>query len=326
MRTEQLEYVAAVSRLGSFRRAAEELHISQPALSETVRNLERELGVDLFQRGRSGASLTADGQDLLAHVAGVIDAVDGLRRAAGAQHQMSRMVRVATVNAGTVPVLTPAIAAFRLEHPDTQVEIVGAQEEEIHRGLREGSFDLGLVTRFPGDDVPPELDATVLLSSPPVACVRPDHPLATQPSVSIDDLLRAPLITMRAGYLMHRYLHRLLGERRPRVAYSAEGAEMGKLLVAEGLGVTVLPQFSVIGDPLERCGLITCRPLAEDQGAVIDLDVRRWRSAPRGRSVSELHRRFLDQAQVWSSHCAAVGTGAGAVSEPLVVPADALAR
>ena len=68
MRTEQLEYVAAVARLGSFRRAAEELHISQPALSETVRNLERELGVDIFERDRSGASLSADGRDLLSHV------------------------------------------------------------------------------------------------------------------------------------------------------------------------------------------------------------------------------------------------------------------
>jgi DNA-binding transcriptional LysR family regulator len=311
MRTEQLEYVAAVSRLGSFRRAADELHISQPALSETVRNLERELGVDIFQRGRSGASLTADGQELLAHVAGVIDAVDGLRRAAGSHHQMSRMVRVATVNAGTVPVLTPAIAAFRLEHPDTQVEIIGAQEEEIHRGLREGTFDLGLVTRLPGDDVPPELDSSVLISSPPVVCLRPDDPLAAQESVSVEDLLRSPLIVMRAGYLMHRYLHRLLSERGARVAYSAEGAEMGKLLVVEGLGITVLPQFSVIGDPLERCGLIVCRPLADDRGTVVDLDVRRWRSAPRGRSVSELHRRFLDQARVWSSHCRAVGTASG---------------
>jgi len=305
MRTEQLEYVAAISRLGSFRRAAEELHISQPALSETVRNLERELGVDIFQRGRSGASLTADGQELLAHVAGVIDAVDGLRRAAGAHHHMSRMVRVATVSAGTVPVLTPAIAAFRLEHPATQVEIVGAQEGEIHRGLREGSFDLGLVTRIRGDDVPPELDAATLLAGPPVVCLRPDDPLAERVAVSAEDLLRAPLIMMRAGYLMHRYLHRLLGERRPRAAYSAEGAEMGKLLVAEGLGVTVLPQFSVIGDPLERCGLITCRPIADDGGAVVELDVRRWRSAPRGRSVRELHRRFLDQARGWSARCQA---------------------
>ena len=296
MRTEQLEYVAAVARLGSFRRAAEELHISQPALSETVRNLERELGVDVFQRGRSGASLTDEGRELLAHVAGVIDAVDGLRRAADIHHRSSRMVRVATVNAGTSPVLTPVIAAFRAAHPDTQVEVVGAQETEIHRGLREGSLDLGLITALPDDDAPTELESTRLIAGPAVVCMRPQDELAASAAVTVDELLTAPLIVMRAGYLMHRYLHRLLGERSPRVAYSTDGAEMGKLMVAEGLGVTLLPQFSVIGDPLERGGFITCRPLADDPDAEIELVLRRRRSNARGRSERELHRLFVERA------------------------------
>jgi DNA-binding transcriptional LysR family regulator len=56
MRIEQIEYAAAVARFGSFRRAAEELHISQPALSETVRKLEAELGVNILDRQRTGQS------------------------------------------------------------------------------------------------------------------------------------------------------------------------------------------------------------------------------------------------------------------------------
>jgi DNA-binding transcriptional LysR family regulator len=301
MRTEQLEYAAAVARLGSFRRAAEELHISQPALSETVRNLERELGVDMFQRGRAGASLSDDGRELLAHLTGVLDAVDGLRRAADAHHHTARMVRVATVNAGTSPVLTPVISAFRAMYPDTQVEVVGAQEAEIHRGLREGSLDLGLVTSLPGDDAPPELESARLIAGPAVVCLRPQDELAAQVEVTVDELIAAPLIVMRAGYLMHRYLHRLLGERRPRVAYSTDGAEMGKLMVAEGLGVTLLPRFSVIGDPLQRGGFITCRPLAEAPDPEIELVLRRRRSDARGRSEGELHRLFLERAQLLAS-------------------------
>src|SRR5262249_5197219 len=62
MRIEQLEYVTSVARFGSFRRAAEELHISQPALSETVRKLEQELGVDILDRRRSGATISEDGR------------------------------------------------------------------------------------------------------------------------------------------------------------------------------------------------------------------------------------------------------------------------
>ncbi|MEU2165425.1 LysR family transcriptional regulator [Streptomyces chengbuensis] len=65
MRIEQLEYIAAVTRSGLLRRAAEETHLSQPALSETVRNLERELGVDLLERKRSGAKISDEGRELL---------------------------------------------------------------------------------------------------------------------------------------------------------------------------------------------------------------------------------------------------------------------
>lgn len=87
MRIEQLQYVEAVARLGSFRRASEEMHISQPALSETVRNLERELGIDLLDRSRAGARISAHGREVLPHIRIVLDAVDALRRSAREQHQ-----------------------------------------------------------------------------------------------------------------------------------------------------------------------------------------------------------------------------------------------
>ena len=79
MRIEQIEYAAAVARFGSFRRAAEELHISQPALSETVRKLEAELGVNILDRQRTGATVSAEGRELLPHLLDVIEAAQRLR-------------------------------------------------------------------------------------------------------------------------------------------------------------------------------------------------------------------------------------------------------
>jgi len=295
MRTEQLEYVAAIARLGSFRNAAEQLHISQPALSATVRNLERELGVDLLDRHRSGARVSEEGRELLPHVINVLDAVDVLRRAADDQHHTSRMVRVGTVNAGTVQLLTPTIRAFRDAHSATQVEVVGAQEAQIHRALREGSFDLGLVTCLADDDMPPELETTRLLSGRAVVCVRPDSPLAQRKTIGVNELVTVPLIVMRAGYLMHRLVHRLLGGQAPAVSCSTDGAEMGKLMVAEGLGATILPDFSVIDDPLERGGQITWRPLRDDDTEV-RLVIRRPRSGSHPRAARNLHEMFVERA------------------------------
>jgi DNA-binding transcriptional LysR family regulator len=180
MRIEQLEYVAAVARLGSFRRAAEALHISQPALSASVRSLERELGTDLPERGRYGAKVSTSGRDLLPFILTVLDSVDRLRQASGEQQQSTRLVRVGTVNTATVPLLSPAIREFREIHSSTQVEVVGAQQDQIHRALLEGGLDLGLVNHLEGDDKPPELDTTTLLRGRPVACMRQDSPLAAR--------------------------------------------------------------------------------------------------------------------------------------------------
>jgi DNA-binding transcriptional LysR family regulator len=303
VRIEQLEYIVAVARLGSYRKAAGSLHISQPALSESVRGLERELGADLLERGRHGARLSDCGRDLLPHMLVVLDAVDRLRQAADEQHQISRVVRIGTVSTATVPLLAPAIRQFRETHPTTQVEVVGGLQADIQRGLLEGSTDLGLVNVLEGDDLPPELSTTSLLSGHAVVCLRPDSPLASRPQVSVGDLRAAALIGMRSGYVMHRYLHRLLADEVPAFAYSADGADMGKLMVAEGLGITVLPTFSVIGDPLETRGVITWRPLAEDR-TIVQLVMQRPRAGSPPRAVRDLHGIFLQRAEIVGSSLA----------------------
>ena len=80
---------------------------------------------------------------------------------------------------------------------------------------------------------------------------------------------------MRAGYLMLRFAHRLFGADLPAEWHSTDGAEMGKMMVAEGIGLAVLPDYSVLGDPLERAGLIVARPIAGDSTTVTMGAIRR---------------------------------------------------
>lgn len=132
--------------------------------------------------------------------------MDRLRGAAGEQHRISRMVRVGTVNAATVPLLIPTVRELRAAHPLTQVEVVAAQQTEIHRALSEGGLDLGLVNHLDGDDLPADFETTELPRGRPVVCLRPDSPLAALAAVSAADLLdgREALIARRSEYVMHR--------------------------------------------------------------------------------------------------------------------------
>lgn len=300
MRIEQLEYAAAVARFGSFRRAAEELHISQPALSETVRKLEAELGVNILDRQRTGATISQEGRELLPHLLDVIEAAKRLRYAADEQHESSRTIRLGTVSAATSPLLTATIRAFRDTHPTTQVDVVLVQQQRLHRSLLDGGLDLGLVNYLDGDEVVSELHTVELLCGYPVVCIATDNPLAARATVTTTELMKEPLIAMRAGYAMHRYLNNLLGSAKPTFSYSADGAEMGKLMVAAGLGVTVLPNYSVIGDPLEERGAITCRKI-EDDNTSVRLVVQRRRAGSPTRATRDLHNLFVEEAVTYAA-------------------------
>lgn len=300
MRIEQLEYIAAVTQLGSLRRASEHLHVSQPALSEAVSKLERELGVTLLDRRRSGVRLSRQGRELLPDITAVLDAVSRLREAAGDQTAASRSVRLGTVNTATTQLLLPSLLALRESHPATTVEVLDMLQGEIQVGLEEGSIDLGLVNMLEGDDLPISVQGTPLLRGRPVAVLPSGHRYAAQETVTVEDLRAEPYVMMRSGYVMHRFAHRLFGDDVPAATRSTDGAEMGKLMVAEGLGLTVLPDFSVTGDPLERSGAIQVRAIAGTR-ATVTLTLL----TPRTRSVTAQARALATElaarAAAWAA-------------------------
>lgn len=244
--------------------------------------------------GAHRAAGVRHGRDaLLRGIEEVLDAVHRLKSLAGDRTVLGRSIRLGTVNAGTARLLLPALRRHRRTTPGATVEIRNLQQDEICTLLVEGSLDLGLVNQLTGDDVQPDLVGVPLLRGRPVAVLPADHVLATQNRVSAEDLRRQPFVGMRSGYLMHRFAHRLFGTDLPPDWHSTDGAEMGKMMVAEGLGISLLPDFSVTGDPLERAGIITTRPIAGDTTTVTMLLLQRRRS-PAADTVRELIEAFRE--------------------------------
>jgi DNA-binding transcriptional LysR family regulator len=295
MRIEQLEYLAAVTRHGSLRRASENLHLSQPALSEALTKLERELRVTLLDRRRSGARISREGRELLPYMTEVLDAVDRLRAAAGTRRTDARVIRIGTVHAATTTLLVPAVDAFQLSHPGTTVEVIALPQPQIDEGLADGSLDLGLVNVLDGDDAPVGLDGEDLLHGRPVAVLPAGHPLTARPQVTIEELRQQRFVLMRAGHVMHRYVQRAFAPEAPPAAHSTDGAELGKALVAEGVGVTVLPDYAVHGDPLHRLGLVETRAIVGEQ-TTLTLQLRRRTTLQQPLAVRELQGALTARA------------------------------
>ncbi|TNM46070.1 LysR family transcriptional regulator [Nocardioides albidus] len=300
MRIEQLEYLTAVTQHGSLRRASERLHLSQPALSEALSKLERELRVTLLDRRRSGARISREGRELLPYMSDVLAAVERLRDAAGDRRTDARAIRVGTVHAATSTLLVPAVRSFQQRHPGTTVEMLTLEQARIDEGLTEGTLDLGLVNVLDGDDAPVGLDGTDLLHGRPVAVLPAGHPLAQRPQVTIDELREERFVMMRPGHVMHRYLLRAFGPELPAAAHRTDGAEMAKVLVAEGVGVAVLPDYAVLGDPLHRVGVIDVLPIAGDQ-TLLTLQLRRRKALQQPLPVRELQAALVARAEEYGA-------------------------
>ena len=159
-------------------------------------------------------------------------------------------------------------------------------------GVVEGSLDLGLVNLLGGDELPGDLEPSVLVRGVPVVVMPADHPWAARTEVTVEDLREERFVAMRPG-LRDAPLRRA-AVRRPTAAttYRTDGAAMGKLLVADRMGVTVLPDYSVDDDPLARAGLLVHRPLAEDHTSIsLVLVERRSRRLPE--AVRELRHALV---------------------------------
>jgi len=210
---------------------------------------------------------------------------------------VARVIHVGTVQAASSTLLIPAVRAFRAEHPDVAVELRNMQQAEIFAELAAGALDIGLINALEGDDVPPAVQRSELIHGVPVAVLPSTSPLADGDSPLVPEDLRAePFVEMRPGYLMNRFAHRWFGAAMPPVSYTADGAELGKALVAQGIGFTLLPDFTVAGHPLQRSGQVTARPLAGAIPTVTLLACLREGVQP-PTTVRSLHASLLHRAR-----------------------------
>jgi DNA-binding transcriptional LysR family regulator len=198
MELRQLQYFVAVARHGQFTAAAEELWLTQSALSQQVRRLEAEVGVALLHRSSRGVVPTAAGEELLVHaetlLAEAARARATLDRHAGA---LRGRVRVAATIADA-PRLPAALADFHREHPEIQIGLRHAGEAEVAALAARGSVDAA-ITALAGE-APPGAVVVAAGEEPLRAMLAPGDPLALRGGpVALTDLRDRPLILAEPG-------------------------------------------------------------------------------------------------------------------------------
>lgn len=257
MELRQLRYLLAVARHGHVTRAADDVHVTQSALSQQLKRLEAELGIELLVRTPHGVELTAAGADLVARAERIVAEVDAAQAEVLEHRGLLRGVVRVAATALAAPLAAPLLAAFHRERPDVALSVRQAAAAELPALVGRGSVDLAI-----GDPVDTGGVDAEPLSAEPLVLVGARGP-------GIAALRGAPVVLPEPGTLLHGTVV---------AACEAEGfGPVGLLeasdpatvlaLVDAGLGAAVLPaRCAPTGEPLE--GLTVAQLLLLPRGAL----------------------------------------------------------
>ncbi|MEI6804432.1 MAG: LysR substrate-binding domain-containing protein [Burkholderiales bacterium] len=234
----QLRAFIALAQTSSFTVAANQLHMTQSALSGLIKELEQALGVQVVNRSTRKVGLSEVGREFYPLVARLLQDLDGaLDTIADLKAFKHGIVRVAAPQLMSASVFPQVIAGFRQRYPDIEIRLLDCMVEHVLPRVHSGEADFGV---GPERESAADIEAQTLFESPFVVVLRPDHPLAQQECVTWDDALRYPVIALK-GEFTHRLrvdLHASLHDEALNPANEVGFMTTAFAMVSAGLGVT----------------------------------------------------------------------------------------
>ena len=259
---QKLQYVVAIADTLGFRKAAELCHVSQPALSAQVRELEETLGVKLFERDRRRVLVTVAGADLVARARRVLrEAGDFVEAAVRLGDPLAGPLRL-----GVIPTIAPyllpeAVPAVMARFPKLRLLFREEKTEVLVETLASGKLDAAVLALEA--DIG-ELSHAVIAADPFVLAAPKNHPLARKRTIHAEDLEGETVLLLDDGHCLRgQALSYCSSARANEASFRATSLSTLASMVSSGIGVTLLPQLSV---PIEnRRGQLAIRPFAAPQ-------------------------------------------------------------
>ncbi len=290
----ELRYIVAVAREKHFGRAAEACFVSQPTLSVSVKKLESELGVMLFERGSAEVTLTPIGEEIVQQAQRVLDEANRMKEIAEQGRDPLRGALRVGVIYTIGPYLLPRIIKSMIDrYPQMPMILQESFTVRLLDMMRTGDVDVAVLAE-PFDDT--GLNVQPLSDEDFLVAVPPQHPWAKRSSIASIDLKQETMLLLGVGHCFRDQVLEVCPEA-ARFSANSEGIqktvegsslETIRHMVAEGLGVTVLPKMSATEDD----PLLTFIPF--DAPAPRRRVVLAWRTTfSRGRAIAALREGIL---------------------------------
>lgn len=267
MTLNELRYIVAVARERHFGRASEACHISQPTLSVAVRKLEEELGVILFERTPGEVGVTPVGRRIVEQAQRVLEEAAAVKRLASqGQDELAGILRLGVIYTIGPYLLPHLILRLRRRAPDMPLQIEENYTAVLSERLKDGELDV-LILSLPFEE--PGIMTRSVYEEPFVVLVPTGHPLEQVTTIDTPTLARQDLLLLGPGHCFRDQVLRFCPECN-RLSVSSdnmqrtlEGSSLEtiRLMVATGMGITVLPYTSVSGYA-QVSDLLSVRPFA----------------------------------------------------------------
>jgi DNA-binding transcriptional LysR family regulator len=240
----QLRVFEAVARHASYSRAAEELHLTQPAVSIQVKQLEHHAGLPLFEQLGRKVHLTAAGRELRSHCLAILrqfreadEALAALKGIRGGR------LAIAVISAGDY-FFPRLLAAFCARHEGVSVELIVDNREEVVRRLADNATDLAVMLRPPAS---PDMRGEPFAPQPQVIVAAPEHRLARRRRIALATLSEEPFVIRERGSDTRISMDEAFAERgfKPRIAMEIKSFETIKQAVMAGMGVSFLSAHTI---------------------------------------------------------------------------------
>jgi len=288
----QLQYFVAVAEQGSVTRAAQNLSISQSSVTEALKELESDLGVELFDRHPRGLTITHNGHQFLRHATKILATVSDARTSfSGQQNAAGGTLNIGVTSLVAGYVLSDLLARYRRACPGVEVSAIEDNGGYLEHLLVGGELDVAVMVISNLRDRM-ALQAEILETSPYRLWLPMGHPLVSADIISVADITREPLIMLTIDEIEENTgkLLSALGAR-PHVAFRTRSVEAVRSLVATGAGVALLPDlvyrpWSLEGDRIESRDVSGSLPVVQ-VGMV-------WR---KGSSLPQAARDFVGVAE-----------------------------
>lgn len=287
----QLQFFVAVAERGSVLRAAQHLSISQSSVTEAIKDLEQDLGVQLFERHPRGLNITHKGHQFLRHATKILADVSDARRTFEAEPAAAGRLQLGVTSLVAGYVLSDLLARYRRAFPGVDIGAIEDNGDYLEHLLVGGELDVAVMVISNLRDRM-ALQAEILEVSPYRLWLPLGHPLSSAEIINVGDIAREPLIMLTVDEIEENTgkLLAALGAR-PHVAFRTRSVEAVRSLVATGAGIALLPDlvyrpWSLEGDRIESRDISGSLPVVQ-VGMV-------WR---RGSGLPQAARDFINLAQ-----------------------------